>query len=136
MNREQITPEIVSLAKRLHELGYWKEIQKGDWYLSDRTGITLVTSVESYPIRNFDIWGLVNIPTLTDCLDWLEEKRCPEIAVYARPLGLMKTSHGVEVFQEANWGCTYGDDVKNSYTTAPTPTEAAYLAMLKILGGE
>ena len=130
MKPEWIIDRVIDLAKELHELGYWREIQYGDWYINPGENRVCLW-VKDYPYTTGT--HCPNIPTLTDCLDWLEEKRCPEIAVYARPLGLMKTSHGVEVFQEANWGCTYGDDVKNSYTTAPTPTEAAYLAMIKIL---
>ena len=126
MKAKWITPEIVRLAKRLRELGYWKEIRQGDWYLP--------TKAHKFPYLHMNMVPYdtnhpdnspcpIPIPTLTEILDWLAE-HTKETAVD------MPTLHCDKISAGDVWICWID---KGEYYVGDTPGEAAMLAMLKIM---
>jgi len=126
MNREQITPEIIELAKQIWKKGWRQDIREGDWYMvkghwrpalstAEMGGATVAQQGE----------GLVPIPDLSTCLWWLKGKTDFRVELWGHQ-------------RRETWICRWegglGDATK--WKEAPTPTEAAYLAMIKILEGE
>ena len=118
MKPEWITDNLLELAKRLHELGYRKEIREGDWYIWGKDVILRVTNIGKFPEQAHPI------PALADCLDWLE--------YHGHEPHIIPPFHSIDSSLSHEW--LYG--ANGEKTEAPTPTEAAYLAMIKILGGE
>jgi len=121
MNREQITPKIIELARKLYDAGHRQEIRYGDWYW-DEIDNECHLFYHGETLKEFygeDATG-IPIPTLTEILDWLLNKT-----------GFLSilTAH---IDRKYRWACVYNQNIGDS-TEAPTPTEAAYLAMIKIL---
>ena len=77
--------------------------------------------------------GLIPIPTLTQCLDWLRKWAIEHDLELPDLMADDYFNHGVA---EYTWTCQWGPDGVSDWTKAQTATEAAYLAMIKILGGE
>ena len=125
MNREQITPEIIELARKLYAAGYRKEIGEGDWCLNGMNDPRIILADEHLVkfIERNNLEYYIPIPTLTEILDWLLNKT-----------GFLSilTAH---IDRKYRWACVYNQNIGDS-TEAPTPTEAAMLAMIKILGGD
>ena len=128
MNREQITPEIVELARKLKDAGYRQEIREGDWYLFSSTKkamrdvLCLHSGTKPIDLSAVDKYTtIIPIPDLSTCLAWLRNEvvdPCVELSV------------------DNMWVCriTIGTDFIANCDY--TPLEACYLAMIKILGGE
>ena len=124
MKPEWITDNLLELAKRLHELGYRKEIREGDWYIWGKDVILRVTNIGKFPEQAHPI------PTLTQCLDWLRKWA---IGYNLELPDLMADDYFDHGVAEYKWICQWGPSGVEDWTKADTPTEAAYLAMLKIL---
>ena len=121
MKPEWITDNLIDLARKLYNAGYWKEITKGTWYIHPSGEIELWPYIDSpEDINVIDHEDLIPIPTLTDCLSWLD------IKTNNRGMWLVIED---EKYLLRRWSGYYWDDLAE----APTPTEAAYLAMIKIL---
>ena len=121
------TDKVVKLACQLYDAGHRQEIQEGDWVKCDvYKGIHLVCSA-------YREWVVLNelghvfekdcipIPTLSQCLRWLTENGDPD-EIDLAPYGNI-------------WRIHY-DCFTYTHAEAPTPEEAAMLAMIKILKGE
>ena len=119
MKSEWITDNVIDLAKRLHELGYRKRISYGDWYIPEGLSLTCLHTDLRYYIPESD--NHVPIPTLSQCLRWLTENGDPD-EIDLAPYGNI-------------WRIHY-DCFTYTHAEAPTPEEAAMLAMIKILKGE
>jgi len=124
MKPEWITPEVVRLARRLNDAGYQKDIKEGDWYMvKGHWRPALSTGEMGGATVKQQGGGLIPIPTLTEILDWLAE-HTKETAVD------MPTLHCDKISAGDVWICWID---KGEYYVGDTPTEAAMLAMLKIL---
>jgi len=122
------TPEIIELARKLYATGYRQEITYGTFYgYKDRLGDGV--DVWPYPDSpkdiNVDGWeDFIPIPTLTDCLDWLE--------YHGHEPHIIPPFHSIDSSLSHEWLC----GANGEKTEAPTPEEACMKAMLKILEGE
>ena len=84
------TERIIELAKELHELGYRKNLNQGDWYLyttkeafsegseeslflSSATGTTTIKDLEDEDKVGIFETLTIPIPSLSDGLEWLRE---------------------------------------------------------------
>jgi len=110
------TPEMVELARKLHDAGYRQEIQEGDWLIT-ASGIQLVTGIGGdYLFTKRDQYlksRMRVIPSLTDCLEWLEEYD--------------------EFYILSGIGDGTVCKTKSASETGKTREEATMLAMIKIL---
>ena len=123
MKPEWITPEVVRLARRLNDAGYQKDIKEGDWYMvKGHWRPALSTAEMGGATVKQQGGGLIPIPTLTQCLDFIESK------------GFYAISGTGDDYRYCRWKLPLYSFWK--YQKAETRLEAAMLAVLKILGGE
>ena len=116
-------PKIIELARKLYAAGYRKEIEQGDWFFNaafneGHLWIYSTPRQEVYVKDNDNI----PIPTLTQCLDFIESK------------GFYAISDAGDSYRYCRWKLPLNSFWK--YQKAETRLEAAMLAVLKILGGE
>ena len=126
-------PKIIELARKLYAAGYRKKMREGDWGIYDNQLILILKASNSYLQAFYDdkilstieanlpIEDCIPIPTLTNCLTWLAEN-----------------GHHPELWHHkavGEWVCQCNPP-RSLQKSAPTPTEAAYLAMIKILEEE
>ena len=128
MNREQITPEIIELAKQIWKKGWRQDICEGDWYLFSSTKkamrdvLCLHSGNKPINLSAIDKYTtIIPIPDLSTCLAWIEERG---IRFYAFAMRDKKPMFICDVPGDSLW------------IKAETREEAAMLAMLKILEGE
>ena len=119
MKPEWITDKVIDLAKRIHELGYRQEIQRGDWFCYEHSKRTFLCN-RTPPISLDEQKDMTAfpIPDLSTCLAWLRNEvvdPCVELSV------------------DNMWVCriTIGTDFIANCDY--TPLEACYLAVIKIL---
>ena len=124
------TERIIELAKRLHDLGYRKEINKGDWYLMTYTKrlienvMCIYSGTGKFPDAD-KYTTYTPIPSLEDGLGWLEKEHCQK-------QGNILSLVYIDTFNE-------NDEPLNAWRVnlisenCNTPHEAVLLAMIKVL---
>ena len=116
------TPEIIELAKQIWKKGWRQDIREGDWYMvKGHWRPALSTAEMGGATVKQQGGGLIPIPTLTNCLDFIEKRT---IRFYAFAIRDKKPMFICDVPGDSLW------------IKAETREEAAMLAVIKILEGE
>ena len=130
------TERIIELSRELDKLGYEKELDYGDWAVSeDKVGFVVKFYTSHLAFKSIEIQvdensahegtpeDFIPIPSLEDGLEWLSKQEATN-----RP--------GVTKCFGSGWICEY--DKLKRYTSggqaiADTPHEAVLMAMVKVL---
>jgi len=122
------TPEMVELARKLHDAGYRQEIQEGDWCLTGKASVAPLL----WQWKDKTLPKLIPIPSLSQCLRWLDNQGY-----------LLRLYQGTEKGELGNWIIWLKHRDSNPFKAeshipayADTPEETCMLSMLKILEGK
>jgi len=115
------TPEMVELARKLHDADYRQEIQEGDWCLTGKASVTPLL----WQWKDKTLPKLIPIPSLSSCLVFIHDK----VKSFA-----IVSPYETGGFKQKGWVCEWGGEPE--YTEADTPEESVMMAMLKILEGK